>query len=126
MRDFRKLQVWEKSHRLTLAVYLATKTFPREELYGLTSQLRRSSASVPSNIAEGCGRSGAKEFARFLDIAAGSAAEVEYHLILARDLRYLDNGTYTQLEAGAREVKRMLTSLLQKLRPRRQNPEADS
>jgi four helix bundle protein len=126
MRDFRKLQVWEKSRRLTLAVYLATKAFPRDELYGLTSQLRRSSASVPSNIAEGCGRSGAKEFARFLDIAAGSAVELEYHLLLAQDLHYLDNATCSQLAARAREVKRMLTSLLQKLRPRRQNPEPES
>jgi four helix bundle protein len=90
MKDFRNLQVWEKSHMLTLSNYDATRPFPREELFGLSSQIRRAAASIPTNIAEGCGRSSDPDFARFLQIAFGSACEVEYHLILARDLRYVD------------------------------------
>jgi four helix bundle protein len=90
MKDFRNLQVWEKSHMLTLSIYDATRPFPREELFGLSSQIRRAAASIPTNIAEGCGRSSDPDFARFLQIAFGSACEVEYHLILARDLRYVD------------------------------------
>ena len=89
MKDFRNLKVWEKSHQLALAVYKATSTFPRHELYGLTSQIRRACASIPANIAEGCGRSGDAELARFLQIAMGSASELEYHLLLARDLGFL-------------------------------------
>jgi len=79
LKDFRKLKVWEKSHDLTLAVYKATAAFPRKELYGLTSQIRRACASIPANIAEGCGRGGDPELARFLQIAMGSASELEYH-----------------------------------------------
>jgi four helix bundle protein len=84
VRDFGGLKVWQRSHRLTLAVYEATGTFPREETYGLTAQLRRCSASVPANIAEGCGRSGDAELARFMLISMGSASELEYYLLLAR------------------------------------------
>ncbi len=86
MQDFRKLSVWEKSHQLTLAIYRATEQFPQSELYGLRSQLRRASASIAANIAEGCGRGSSCDFGRFLDIAAGSGSEVEDHLILAGDL----------------------------------------
>src|SRR3990170_6872922 len=89
MKDFRELKVWEKAHRLTLMVYKATAAFPRDELYGLTGQIRRSCASIPANIAEGCGRSGDSELARFLQIAMGSASELEYHLLLGRDLGLL-------------------------------------
>ena len=89
MRDFKDLKVWERSHRPVLAVHDATGTFPREETYGLTAQLRRCSASIPANIAEGCGRSGEAELARFMLIAMGSASELEYHLLLLRDLGYL-------------------------------------
>ena len=115
MRDFRQLKVWEKGHRLTLAVYEATARFPREELYGLTSQMRRSCASVPANIAEGCGRDGDAELARFLRIASGSASELEYHLLLARDLDLLDPSNHERLSKEVIEVKRMLTSFIQKL-----------
>lgn len=108
--------MWEKSHHLTLAIYKATVTFPRDELYGLTSQIRRSSASIPANIAEGCGRGGKADFARFLQVAMGSASELEYHLMLARDLQFLNNSDYEQLASGVIEVKRMLTSLIQKLK----------
>ncbi|MCW5853511.1 MAG: four helix bundle protein, partial [Anaerolineae bacterium] len=89
MRDFRKLQVWVKAHQLTLNTYKVTRPFPKEELYGLTSQIRRASASIPANIAEGCGRQGAAELTRFLNIALGSASELEYHFILAHDLGFI-------------------------------------
>lgn len=116
MQDFRKLKVWEKSHQLTLAVYRATARFPKDELYGLTSQLRRSCASVAANIAEGCGRGGKAELARFLQVAMGSASEVEYHLLLAHDLGFLNDAEHKRLEAGAVEVKRMLAALIEKVR----------
>jgi len=122
MRDFRRLKVWEKAHQLTLAVYRATKGFQKDELFGLTSQSRRASASIPSNIAEACGRHGDNEFARFLDIAAGSASELEYQLLLAWDLRLLDETQYRDLAARTQEVKQMLTALIQKVRPQRRRP----
>ena len=116
MKDFRQLKVWEKSHQLALAIYKATKEFPKEELYGLTSQIRRASMSIPTNIAEGCGRNTDKEFARFLQIAMGSASEEEYQLILARDLKFLPTESYEQIHNDIEEVKRMLASLLKTLR----------
>ena len=115
MRDFRDLAVWQKSHQLTLDVYRATRSFPVEERYGLTAQLRRSVASVPTNIAEGCGRDGERELARFLAIAAGSASETEYHLLLALDLEYLPRATHEDLNARVNEVKKMLGAFHRKL-----------
>jgi four helix bundle protein len=94
MRDFRELKVWQKAHQLTLAIYQTTASFPREERYGLTSQLRRACSSIPANLAEACGRNGDAEFARFCSIAMGSASELEYHLLLARDLKLLQAGEY--------------------------------
>jgi four helix bundle protein len=117
MQDFRKLLVWHKSHLLTLDVYRTTQSYPKEELYGLTSQTRRAAASIPANIAEGCGRNGSADFARFLHISAGSACEVEYHLILAHDLRFLSDSDHIRLSASVAEVKQMLASLLQKVHP---------
>jgi four helix bundle protein len=108
--------VWEKAHHLTLAVYRATTAFPRDEVYGLTSQIRRSCASIPANIAEGCGREGDGELARFLQIAMGSASELEYHLLLARELDFLNSSDYEHLASEVTEVKRMLTSFIQKLK----------
>src|SRR5262245_36766836 len=116
MKGFRDLKVWEKAHSLTLAIYQATALFPRDELYGLTSQLRRACASIPANIAEGCGRHGDAELSRFLQIAMGSASELEYHLLLARDLGLLKQSDYEHLTGDTIEVKRMLASFLQKLR----------
>jgi four helix bundle protein len=115
VRDFRELKVWQKAHQLTLAIYRLTGSFPREELYGLTTQLRRSSSSVPANLAEGCGRHGDAEFARFCSIAAGSASELEYHLLLAKDLGLIQPGAHEELAERTTEVKRMLTALVQKL-----------
>ncbi len=119
MKDFRNLTVWEKSHALALAVYRASRSFPREELYALTSQIRRAAGSVPANISEGCGRGGDPEFGRFLQLAMGSASELEYHLLLARDLHYLGEETFNQLTANVIEVKRMLASLLGKIKGKR-------
>jgi four helix bundle protein len=116
MQSFRSLRVWEKSHRLTLDIYASSKTFPREETYGLTSQMRRSSASIGMNIAEGCCRKGSVEMARFLQIAMGSASELEYQILLAHDLDYLRNPEYERLATQAVEVKRMLSSLMQKVK----------
>ena len=116
MKNFRDLKVWEKSHWLTLEVYKATKPFPKEEVYGLTSQLRRACSSIPANIAEGCGRGSEAEMARFFQIAMGSASETEYHLLLARDLKLLNRETHGELDAGVTEVKRMLAALIKKLK----------
>ena len=116
MQDFRKLQVWEKSHNLTLRVYELTVQFPRAEIYGITSQIRRACTSIPTNIAEGCGRKSPADFARFLQIAMGSASETEYLILLAHNLKYLNASQYTELTNITIEVKKMLTSLLKKLK----------
>jgi four helix bundle protein len=94
LQSFRNLKVWEKAHVLTLDVYKSSKSFPRDEIYGLTSQMRRSSASIGANIAEGCCRKGDSELGRFLQIAMGSASELEYHLLLAHDLEVLKPPDY--------------------------------
>ena len=116
MKDFRNLLVWERGHKFTLAVYALTRTFPKEELYGITSQLRRSASSIPTNIAEGCGKGSNAEFNRFLQIAFGSASETEYHLVLAHDLDMLSAEEYAALHSELIEIKRMLASLIQKVR----------
>ena len=116
MKDFKSLKAWGKAHELTLKIYNATKSFPRDEIFGLTSQLRRACASIPANIAEGCGRSGDAELARFLVIASGSASEVEYHLLLAHDLGYLSDAEHRQLDEEINELKRMLTAFINKLK----------
>ena len=116
MEDFKDLRVWGKAHELTLAVNQKTRAFPKEEMYGLTSQLRRASASVGANIVEGCGRRSDAEMRRFVQIARGSADEVEYHLLLARDLNFLTAGEHKILEARVLEIQRMLASLVQSLK----------
>jgi four helix bundle protein len=116
MKDFRQLQVWYKSHQLALAMYKVTTRFPKEELYGLTPQLRRASTSIPTNIAEGCGRNTDPDFAGFLQIAMGSACETEYEILLARDLNFLPVQEYDKLQHDVEEIKRMLSSLLKTLR----------
>jgi four helix bundle protein len=115
LKDFHELKVWQKAHQLTLAVYQLTSGFPRDELYGLTSQLRRCSSSIPANLAEGCGRSGDAELARYCSIAMGSASELEYHLLLARDLKMIPAGDYERVQTQVSEVKRMLAGFLLKL-----------
>jgi four helix bundle protein len=113
VRNYKELIVWKKAHEMTLDVYNATRQFPREELYGLTSQLRRSAASVGANIAEGSGRRSNNEICRFLQIARGSARESEYHILLARDLKLLREEDFHRLSRQADEVQRMLTALIQ-------------
>src|SRR5262249_55914697 len=108
--------VWQKAHQLTLGVYRFTSKFPRREIYGLTSQIRRASSSIAANLAEGCARNGDAEFARFCFIAMGSASELEYHILLAKDLEFLKSEDYEQLTGQITEVKKMLAALLRKLR----------
>jgi four helix bundle protein len=114
--DFKQLKLWRKAHEMTLAVYRTTATFPKEEAYGLTSQIRRAAASSGANIAEGCGRHSDGEMCRFLQIARGSASEVESHFLLARDLHFLDEKDFQVLTSQADEVRRMLTGLIQSVR----------
>jgi four helix bundle protein len=117
MKDFKELRVWTKAHALTLEVYGLTRKFPKEELYGLSSQMRRSASSIGANIVEGSGRRSDGEFTRFLQIARGSASELEYHLLLSRDLQLVQLCDYQKLESDLLEVQRMLTSLVQRVQP---------
>lgn len=121
MQDFRDLKVWVKSHSLALAIYEGTAAFPREETYGLTSQIRRAATSIPTNLAEGCGNSSRAEFARFLQMALNSASELEYLLLLAHELKLLHAEAYEGLSANVVEVKRMLTAFIATLRPPRKS-----
>jgi four helix bundle protein len=115
VKDFRELKVWEKGHQLTLTAYKITTGFPKHELFGLASQIRRCSSSIPANIAEGCGRMGNAELHRFLQIACGSANELEYHFLLARDLGYLSAPDYNSFRKELLDLKRMLVSLTRKV-----------
>jgi four helix bundle protein len=119
MKDFRDLTVWHKAHLLTLATYKVTARFPKDELYTLTSQMRRSSSSIGTNIAEGCGRRGNGEFHKFLQNAAGSASELEYQFLLARDLDYFAEEQYELLQVAVVEVKKMLASLINRVESER-------
>lgn len=111
MQDYSKLNVWQKAHELALQLYTATRAFPGHERYGLTAQLRRSATSIACNLAEGCGSSSRAGFVRFVDIAAGSASEADYQLLLSRDLSYLKPGVYDKLATDLRLIRRMLASL---------------
>ena len=115
MRDFRELKVWCKAHELTLDVYRISLQFPRQEIYGLISQARRAAVSIEANIAEGAGKESRSDFARFLQIALGSASEVECHLLIARDLGYLPVKEHAAVSAKVVEVKKMLTGFLRYL-----------
>ena len=105
MKDFRKLQVGDKAHQLALTLYHVTASFPRDETYGLTSHIRRAASSIPSNIAEGCGREGDAELSRFCTIARGSASELEYQILLARDLKLIPPHDYEKLAERTTEIK---------------------
>jgi len=115
VQPFRKLLVWQNAHQLALGLYGITKSFPSDERYGLTSQIRRSAASICANLAEGCGRQTRRDFARFAYIALGSASELEYHLLMAADLGFLKPDSYLPLERSVTQVKRMLAGLIRKL-----------
>jgi len=116
MKDYRKLVVWEKAHKLTLLVYNITRAFPKEEQYGLISQIRRAATSTPTNIAEGCGKNTQTDFARYLQNAFGSMQEVQYLSFLSFELKYLDRENYIILENRISEIKAMLIGLIQKVR----------
>jgi four helix bundle protein len=112
MRNYRDLQTWNKAHNLTLELYKLSRESPKEEIYGLTSQVRRSAASIGANLAEGCGRQTNSEFARFVRISMGSASELDYHLLLSRDLGLLREEAYERTSKSLTEVRKMLASLL--------------
>ncbi len=118
MQDFRKLKVWQRAHDVTLLCYSLTRSFPKEELFGLTSQMRRASVSIGSNIAEGCGRQSNADFARLLHFAQGSASELEYQCLLSHDLGLLTKDEHRKIESGVVEVKKMLSALLKSVTPR--------
>jgi four helix bundle protein len=124
LNDFKELKVWTKAHATTLHLYKLTCQFPREELYGLTSQIRRAASSIGANIAEGCGRKSDGEMARFLHIARGSAVELECHLLLSRDLELLSVDSFDALERDVDEIQRMLTSLIQRVQEDRSHRQA--
>ena|SRR5215469_2674202 len=119
MQDYQNLKVWEKAHEMVLAVYDCTEKFPKSELYGLVSQMRRAAMSISMNIVEGSGRSSNKEFAHFLSISFGSASELEYQLLVARDLKFLPHEKYLKLRTRCVELKRMLSGLMEKVRSSR-------
>lgn len=115
MRDFKKYEVWQISHEMTLKIYSLTNSFPKDELFGLISQLRRAASSIPTNIAEGCGRSSDKEFNQFLNIALGSALETEYLLILSKDLKYLEIEDFETFNNQINIIKSKIYKLKEKL-----------
>ena len=116
MQNYKDLKVWEKAHHFTLSLYEVSKSFPKDELYSLTNQLRRSASSIPANIAEGCGKNTQPEFAHYLNISLGSANESEYFLILSKDLKYLPQEKFDILFTIINEIKAMLISLINKVR----------
>lgn len=116
MQNYKELKVWGKAHHFTLKVYEVSKSFPKDELYSLTNQLRRAASSIPANIAEGCGKNSQSEFAHFLNISLGSANEAEYFLILSKDLNYLNTDDFTKLSVSINEIKAMLITLINKVR----------
>ena len=116
MRNFKELVIWQRSHQLVLNIYQLTSIFPKDELFGITSQLRRASVSIPNNIAEGCGRDSNPDFNRFLIISMGSASEVEYLLLLSKDLGFLEFDKYNELNIELIEIKKMLYSFIQKVK----------
>jgi four helix bundle protein len=115
MRNFRDLSIWSKSHLLTLKIYSHTQSYPKEEQFGLISQMRRSASSIPTNIAEGCGRNSNPDFRRFLIMASGSSSELEYQLILSKDLKLLSHPTFKELETEITEIRKMIYSFIKNI-----------
>ena len=115
MQDFKKIKVWEKSHQLTLDIYRLTSSFPNTEMYGIVQQMRRAVYSIPANIAEGSCRKSDKDFSRYLHISLGSANELEYFVLLSKDLNYIDESKYQIFNDQINEIKKMLSSFIKKL-----------
>ncbi len=118
MSDYKDLRVWNKAHEMTLDIYKLTNGFPSREMYGLVSQIRRASSSIPTNIAEGCGTLHKKEFVRYLGIARGSCNEVEYQLILSKDLGYINEEVYAKTTIQIKDIQRMINGLIKSLQKR--------
>ena len=116
MQDYKKLKVWYRSHLLVLYLYNIVNLFPKEEQFGLVSQIKRAASSIPANIVEGCGRNSNKDFAQFLNIALGSLNEITYFVLLAKDLEYINIEEYSKLTDECNEIKAMLISLIKKIR----------
>jgi four helix bundle protein len=115
MRNFLNLEIWKRSHQLTLKIYKVTKYFPKEELFGLTGQMRRSASSIPSNIAEGCGRNSNPQLAHFLQIACGSCSELQYQIILSKDLFYITEEVFNELHTDVVDIRKMIFGYWDKL-----------
>ncbi|MCL6217172.1 four helix bundle protein [Zunongwangia pacifica] len=115
MKNYKKYLVWQKSHQLTLEVYKLSAKYPKEETFNLVSQIKRSSSSIPTNIAEGCGRKSDKDFSRFLYISFGSANELEYQMLLSKDLNFISAEDYENLQLQTEEIKKMLSALIKTL-----------
>ena len=122
LKNYKELKVWQKSYQLCLEMYKVTKTFPKNEGFGLTSQMRRATRSIPSNIAEGYGRKTTPEYLRFLYIAYGSTCELETQMLLSGDLGYLNKENLSELQRDIGEVERMLKALIKSLENKRFNP----
>jgi four helix bundle protein len=116
MQDYRNIRVWKDAHQLVLEIYRTTNNFPDDERFGLVSQMRRSAASIPTNIAEGSSRGSDLDFARFLTIALGSSAELDYQLLLSYELQYLSEADYNKLNIALASVRKMLNAFITKLR----------
>lgn len=126
MANFRKLDVWNLSHDLTVSIYTVTDSFPAKELYALTSQMKRASYSIPSNITEGSLRGSQKDFKRFLSIALGSSAELQYFLLLAKDLKYITENTYNQLANRTEVISKKLQVLIRRVKEDIERPIANN
>jgi four helix bundle protein len=115
MRNFRQLSVWSKRHLLTLKFYTITKSYPKEEMFGLVSQLRRAAYSIPSNTTKGCGRNTTPDFKRFPTITSGSSSEVTYQLFLSNQLGFISDTVYKELENQTIEIRKIIYVLIKKL-----------
>jgi four helix bundle protein len=116
MQNYQDLKVWQKSHQFVLEVYQITNQFPKSEMFGLTSQIRRSSVSIPANLAEGCGKNGTNDIANFFQISLGSLHETEYYLLLSKDLQYITAEIFMSRDSEIKEIKAMLVALIKKVR----------
>jgi four helix bundle protein len=116
MQDYRNLAVWQRSHEFVLLIYQLTAKFPSDERFGLTSQIKRAVVSIPANIAEGCGRETTAELRRFLYITAGSGSEVDYYLLLAHQLTWINSNEYQQLQTELAVIRKMLNAFILKLK----------
>jgi four helix bundle protein len=116
MQNYQDLKVWQKSHQFVLSVYQLTNDFPKNEIFGLTSQMRRATVSISANLAEGCGKNSTLDIANYFQISLGSLHETEYYLLLSKDLHYISIEIFEKRNSEIREIKAMLISLIKKVR----------